>query len=109
MSGLDVAILGVSNVIEKESERIVKYKDLKVEVQRVLNIKTKVLPVIIGATRTFSESFRKYLRNIVGKHNIKELQRTATLGTAHVLRKVLVQEYMAFSMVHNITCTVKCK
>jgi hypothetical protein len=22
---------------------------------------------------------------------------------------VLVQEYMAFSMVHNITCTVKCK
>jgi len=90
MPGLDVATFGVSNVIEKESERILKYKDHIIEVQRVLNIKTKVLPVIIGATRTFSKSFRKYLRNIAGKHNIKELQRTDTLGTAHILRKVLV-------------------
>jgi hypothetical protein len=39
MSGLDVAVLGVSNAIEKESERILKYKDLIIEVQRVLNIK----------------------------------------------------------------------
>jgi len=74
----------------KKFERNLKYKDLIIEVQRVLNIKTKVLPVKMGATRTFSKSFRKYVRNIAGKHNTKELQRTATLGTAHVLRKVLM-------------------
>jgi hypothetical protein len=77
-------------VIEKESKRVLKYKDLIIEVQRVLNIKTEVLSIIIGATRTFSKSFRKYLRNIPGKHDNKELQRTATLGTAYVLRKVLL-------------------
>ena len=86
MSGLDVAIFGVSNAIDKESEIILKFEDLIIEVQRLLNIKTKMLTVIIRATRTVSISFRKYVRNIAGKHDIKELQRTTTLGTAHVLR-----------------------
>ena len=31
-----------------------------------------------------SYSFRKYLRNIPGKHEIKKLQKTVILGTAHV-------------------------
>jgi hypothetical protein len=38
------------------------------------NVKTKVIPVIIGATGTISESFRKYVSNIPGKHEVKELQ-----------------------------------
>jgi hypothetical protein len=37
------------------------------------NVKTKVTPVIMGATGTISKSFRKYLSSIPGKHNIKEL------------------------------------
>jgi hypothetical protein len=47
------------------------------------NVKTKMIPVIIGATGTVSKSFRKYLSNIPGKHKAKELQKTAILGTAH--------------------------
>jgi NDP-sugar pyrophosphorylase family protein len=54
------------------------------------NVKTKVTPVIIGATGTLAESFRKYLSSVPGKHDIKELQKTAILGTAHKLRKVLM-------------------
>jgi hypothetical protein len=54
------------------------------------NIKPKVIPVIIGATGTISKSFRKYRSNIPGNHEIKELHKTAILGTAHVLRKVLM-------------------
>jgi hypothetical protein len=46
------------------------------------NVKTKVIPVIIGATGTISGSFRKYPSNILEKHEIKELQKTAILGTA---------------------------
>ena len=49
-----------------------------------------ITPVIIGATVTISKSFRKYVSNIPGKHEVKELQKTAILGTAHVLRKVLM-------------------
>jgi len=54
------------------------------------NVKTKVIPVIIGATGTISKSFTKYVSNIPGKHEVKELQKTAILGTAHIIRKVLM-------------------
>jgi hypothetical protein len=54
--------------------------------QRMWNVKTKVIPVIIGATGTISKSFRKYVSNIPGNHEVKELQKTAILDTAHILR-----------------------
>ena len=49
----------------------------------------RVIPVIIGATGTISKSFRKYVSDIPGNHDVKELQKTAMLATAHILRKVL--------------------
>ena len=79
-----------NNVIEKEAEKILKYKDLTIEIQRMWNVKTKAIPVIIGATGTISKSFRKYASNIPGNHEVKELQKTAILGTAHILGKVLM-------------------
>jgi len=65
---INVAISGDRNVIEKEAEKILKYKDFTTEIQRMWNVKTKVIPVIIGATGTISKSFRKYVSNIPGKH-----------------------------------------
>jgi hypothetical protein len=54
------------------------------------NVKTKVMPVIIGATGSISKSFRKHLSSIPGKHGIKELHKTAILGTAHTLWEALM-------------------
>jgi hypothetical protein len=76
-------------VIKKEAEKILKYKHLTIEIQRMWNVKTNVIPVIIGATGTVSKSFRKYMSNITGNHEVKELQKTAILDNAHILRKVL--------------------
>ena len=87
---IDVAISGDRNVIKIEAEKILKYKDLTIEIQRMWNVKTKVIPVIIGATGTVSKTFRKYVSNIPGNDEVKELQKTAILGTAHILRKVLM-------------------
>ena len=84
---IDVAISGDRNVIKKEAKKILKHKDLTVEIQRMWNVKTKVIPVIIVATGTISKSLKKY---VPGKHEVKELQKTAILGTAHILRKVLM-------------------
>jgi len=85
---IGVAISGDRNVIKKDAEKILKYKNLTIEIQYMLNVKTKVIAVITGATGTISKSFRKYMNNVPGKHEVKELQKTATLGTVHVLRKV---------------------
>jgi len=43
-----VAIPGGRNVIKKEAERLLKYKDLAIEIQRMWNVKAKVTPVIVG-------------------------------------------------------------
>jgi hypothetical protein len=76
-------------VITKEAEKILKYKDLTIAIQCMWNVKTRVTPVITGANGTISKLFRKYVRNIPGNHEVKELQKTAILGTAHILWKVL--------------------
>jgi hypothetical protein len=69
---------------------IFKYKYLTIEIRRMWNVKTRVTPVIIGATGTISKSFRKYVSTIPGSHDVSGLQKTAILGTAHILRKVLM-------------------
>ena len=82
---LDIVISGDRNVIKNVAGKILKYKDLTTEVQSMWKVKTRVIPVIIGATGTISKSFRKYTSNIPGNHEVKELQKTAILGTAHIL------------------------
>jgi hypothetical protein len=47
---IDVVIPGDRNMIQKEAEKILKYTDLTIEIQRMWNVKTRVIPVIIGAT-----------------------------------------------------------
>jgi hypothetical protein len=68
---IDAGISGDTNVIKKEAQKILKYKDLTIEIQRMWNVKTNVIPVIIGATGTISKSFSKYLSDVPGKHKIK--------------------------------------
>ena len=44
-----IAIIGDRNVIKRGAERILKYKDCTVEIERMWTVKTEVIPVI-GAT-----------------------------------------------------------
>ena len=60
MNAKNVAIPGDRNVIEKESEKILKYKELIVEMQRMWNMRERLISVIMGATRTISKSSRQY-------------------------------------------------
>ena len=72
-------------MIKKEAEKILKYEDLTVGVQHVWNVKTKVIPVIVRATVNISIPEQH-----TGKDEVKELQTTVILGTAHILREVLM-------------------
>jgi hypothetical protein len=44
---IDVAIPGDRNLIQKEAEKILKHKDLTIEIQRMWNVKNSVIPVIL--------------------------------------------------------------
>jgi hypothetical protein len=87
---IDVAITRYRNFIKNRAKNILKYEDLIIEIQRMCNVKEKVIPVITGATGIISKSLRQYMSNLPGEHEIKGLQQTAILGTAHKLRKVLM-------------------
>jgi hypothetical protein len=87
---IDIAIPGDRNVIKKEAEKILKYKNLTKETQRMWNAKAKVIPVITQATVTISKSFRRHVSNTQGNHDVRKLQKTDILGTAHIIRKVLM-------------------
>ena len=65
-----------NNVIKKQAEKVLKYKNLTIQIHRVWNVTNN------GDTRNnrgnwnHHKSFVQYLSNIPGKH-IKELQKAA--------------------------------
>jgi hypothetical protein len=86
---IDVAIPADRNVEQEEAEKNLKYKSLFIEIQRMWNLKCTSIPVIIGATGIVTRSLKKNLEALPGKHSIHSLQKTAILGTSHIIRKVL--------------------
>jgi len=53
------------------------------------NLKCTIIPVIIGATGIVTRNIRKNVEAVPGKHSIDSLQKTAILGTSHIIRDVL--------------------
>jgi hypothetical protein len=64
---IDVAIPGDRNVIKKDAEKILKCKDIKIEIQRMWNVKAKVIPIIIEATGTISKITQTVPEQHIGK------------------------------------------
>ena len=82
-----VAIPGDGRIEEKELEKISKYQDLKIEIERLWE---KQATVVIGSLDVIPRDLRKHLRTI-GLESISpsQLQKTVLLGTAHILHKYL--------------------
>ena len=70
-------------------ENIEKYQDLATEVRKIWNKRVKVIPIIIGALGTTLKQLRKRLEDISIEKKIVELQKSAILYSAKILRKVL--------------------
>ena len=87
---IDIASPGDCNVGEKESEKVVKYQDLKREIMKLWSLKSvEVIPVVVGALGSVSKKIGQYLEKIGIDVRIGLLQKTALLGTARILRSVL--------------------
>jgi len=56
---INVANSGDRNVIKKGVKKVLRYKNITLEVIRMRNLKTKVIPVIAGATATISKPLRQ--------------------------------------------------
>ncbi|XP_053149009.1 uncharacterized protein LOC128343627 isoform X2 [Hemicordylus capensis] len=87
---IDIAIPGDSRIEEKEIEKITKYKDLQIEIERLWQKKTKIIPVVIGALGAVPKDLEEHLNTIGATEiSISQLQKAALLGTAYILRRYL--------------------
>ena len=86
---IDVSIPSENNTSVKVAEKISKYKDLELEINRMWGMKTVVVPIVIGALGLIKKGTEKFTDQVPGQISIPEIQKIALLGTAHILRKIL--------------------
>jgi hypothetical protein len=86
---IDVAIPDDNNIALKESDKLSKYRDLEIEINRMWKAKTSVIPVIVGALGSVTKRHKEHLKKLPCYVSSNEIQKTAILGTAHVIRKFL--------------------
>ena len=86
---IDVAVPSDANIKEKETEKITKYQDLKIELQRLWDVNAIIVPVVVGSLGAVPPGIEKHLANIPGNQDVRPLVKSALLGSAHILRKIL--------------------
>ena len=86
---IDFAVPGDSRIEEKERYKIEKYQDLRRELQKIWNVKVKIIPLVIGSLGAIPKQFGNRLKQIGITVGTAQVQKTDLLGTAKILRKVL--------------------
>ena len=86
---IDFAVPGDSRIEEKEKDKIEKYQDLGRELQKIWNVKVKIIPLVAGSLRAISKQFGNRLKQIGITAGIAQVQKIVLLGTARILRNVL--------------------
>ena len=64
-----------TNTSVKTTKKLNKYKDLKIEVERMRGLKTTTVPVGMGALCSIKKDIENYMNKIPGNINIRELQK----------------------------------
>jgi len=77
------------NTSLKIIEKLSKYKDLEIEIEKTWEMKTTTVPVIIGAFALVKKRTETYIGKIPGNIRITGLQEIVLLGTAGILRRTL--------------------
>ena len=66
-----------------------KYQDLVRELQKIWNVKGRIIPLVAGSLGTIPKRFSNRLKQIGITVGTAQVQKTVLLGTARILRNVL--------------------
>ena len=81
---IEISIPDDQNEIQKEAEKYNKYKDVQIEIQRMWNIRIKIIPIVVGALGTVSMNYLDNLQIIPGRPTAHMCQKIELLGTASI-------------------------
>ena len=74
----------------KVFEKLIKYKDLEIEVTKMLHLKTTALPVVLGALGIVAKTTPNYVSQIPGALSLTEFQKIILLmDTTQILRQLI--------------------
>ena len=82
---IDFVVPGDSRIEEKEK----KYQDLGRELQKIWNVKVKIIPLVAGSLGAIPSQFGDRLKQVGITAGTAQVQKTVLLGPARILRKVL--------------------
>ena len=86
---IDFAVPGDNRIEENEKDQIEKYQELGRELQKIWNVKVKIIPLVVGSLGAIPKQFGNRLKRIGITAGAAQVQRTVLLATARILRKVL--------------------
>ena len=86
---IDFAVPGDRRIEEKEKDKIEKYQDLGRELQKIWNVKVKIIPLVVGSLGAIPKQFGNRLKQIGITVGTAQVQKTVLLETTRILRKVL--------------------
>ena len=73
----------------KEDKKIEKYEGLRGKIPKLWGVQTTVILIIIGALGTITDCLTTFLVMVAVSLSFETIQKSALLGSAHILKKVL--------------------
>ena len=86
----DVSVADDDKIADKEDEKEDKCEPLKFEIMQIWEMnKVEVIPIVVGNLGVVTKKIQKWLSKIGVEIRTELLRKTALLGTARILRRVL--------------------
>ena len=73
----------------KEFQKLSRYKDLEIEIAKMWKMKTKTIPVVVGAIDMIKKGTQKYVTEIPGNLSLSGIQKIVLNSSSHISRRTL--------------------
>lgn len=89
---IDINCPNDKNVARNERDKVTKYIDLSIELERLWKVKFKIIPIVIGCLGTVTNKALTHASTLgLTESDLKLMQREALFGSAHILRRYITQ------------------
>ena len=86
---IDISCPSDVNVCSKENEKLTKYSGLRVELAKMWDCESVVIPVVIGGLRAVSDKFIQFINMIPAEISSALCQKITLLGSEQIMRSCL--------------------